>query len=68
VINDIVLVPQYHDGGTDGVTKEMDDDAKAIFQLAFPGKTIIGIDASYAILYGGAIHCVAVTLPRVPWT
>lgn len=69
VINDIVLVPQYyHDGGTNEVTKDMDNDAKAIFQLAFPGKTIIGIDAYYAILNAGAIHCVAVTLPRVPWT
>jgi agmatine/peptidylarginine deiminase len=59
----------YHPGLVNGATQEMDSYALTVFQMAFPGKIIIGIDSAYLMYYDlGAIHCAAMTLPSVPWT
>jgi agmatine/peptidylarginine deiminase len=69
VLNDRVLFPTYFNTSIpNNVTPEMDDEAFTIFQMAFPGKTIIRIDASYVEFgYLGAIHCLTMTRPALPW-
>jgi len=59
IFNDIVFVPEFS-----GYTTE-NDQAVAIFEAAFPGKTIIPVDCSSIITSAGAIHCIVMHVPEV---
>lgn len=59
VFNDMVFVPQYS-----GYTTE-NAQAIAVFQTAFPGRTIIPVDCSSIIHSAGAIHCIVMHVPDV---
>lgn len=56
IINGAVIVPTYQQPDSDTLAK------KAISQ-AFPGRTIIGIDACTVIKQHGSIHCLTMQLP-----
>ncbi|MFO8066489.1 MAG: agmatine deiminase family protein [Bacteroidales bacterium] len=51
ILNDLVLVPQYHD-----VT--LNQQAIAIYEEAMPGYDIVGINMENVIGASGAIHCI----------
>ena len=55
VINDAVLVPVYKD--------ENDQTALQALTKCFPGREIIGIDASAIIQQFGSLHCLTMQLP-----
>jgi agmatine deiminase len=55
IVNDRVLVPSYADG--------VDETARAIYEQALPGATVVLIPADASITSGGAIHCVAKEIP-----
>jgi agmatine deiminase len=59
VVNDIVLIPSYN-----GFT-QYNENAKSRFETAFPGKTIIQIDCTHSIQWGGGVHCLTLTRPMV---
>jgi agmatine deiminase len=60
VVNDLVLVPTY------AQDRQHEAEALAIFEQAFPGRTVVGLDADEPIAWGGAIHCVTRTRPAAP--
>jgi agmatine deiminase len=57
-VNDVVLVP-YYDNASEQLL-----DALAVFEEAYPGRTIIPIEASALIELSGAVHCSAMTTPK----
>jgi agmatine/peptidylarginine deiminase len=61
VFNRIVLVPQYTAFATQNAQ------AIAIYQQAFPGKTIIGIDADGIVDLAGVFHCIVMHVPDPDW-
>lgn len=58
IMNDVVLVPSY------GVSE--DATALAVFQTAFPDRTVIQVDCSSIVSAGGATHCIVMHVPAVP--
>jgi agmatine deiminase len=56
VINGAVLVPTYNDPS--------DPAALEVVGHAFPGRKIVGIDASTLIRQHGSLHCVTMQLPK----
>lgn len=56
VVNDAVMVPIYDDPA--------DAAAMEIIGSAFPGREMVGVDASTLILQGGALHCAAMQIPK----
>jgi agmatine deiminase len=56
VINGAVLVPTYNDPS--------DPAALEVVGHAFPGRKIVGIDASPLIRQHGSLHCVTMQLPK----
>jgi len=59
IFNDIVFVPEFSGYATENAQ------AVAVFQTAFPGRTIIPVDCSSIIHAAGAIHCVVMHVPEV---
>jgi len=59
IFNDIVFVPSFSGHATENAQ------AVAVFQAAFPGKTIIPVDCTSIITYAGAIHCIVMQVPEV---
>jgi agmatine/peptidylarginine deiminase len=59
IFNDIVFVPEFSGYPTENAQ------AVAVFQLAFPNKTIVPVDCSSIIQYAGAIHCIVMHVPEV---
>lgn len=57
VFNDIVFISEFS-----GYTTE-NAQAVAVYQAAFPGKTIIPVDCSSIIHSAGAIHCIVMHVP-----
>ena len=57
VFNDIVFISEFS-----GYTTE-NAQAVAVYQAAFPGKTIIQVDCSSIIHSAGAIHCIVMHVP-----
>ncbi len=57
-VNRTVLVPVYQDGDTD------EREALRVFAQAYPGRSIVPIDASGIIELDGAVHCAALAIPR----
>jgi agmatine/peptidylarginine deiminase len=60
IFNDIVFVPEYSGYATENAQ------AVAVFQTAFPGRTIIPVNCSTIIHSAGAIHCIVMHVPEVP--
>jgi agmatine/peptidylarginine deiminase len=59
VFNDIVFVPEFSGYPTENAQ------AVAVFQAAFPGKTIVPVDCTSIITLAGAIHCIVMHVPDV---
>ncbi|WP_036904201.1 agmatine deiminase family protein [Prevotella sp. AGR2160] len=57
IINGAVIVPTYGQ-------PEKDERAKEQIQKAFPGRTVIGVDARTVIRQHGSIHCLTMQLPK----
>gem|GEM_PF-6402048 len=59
VMNNLVLIPSYVGVG-------WNNQAKGVFETAFPGKIVKQIDSSAIIQKLGAVHCITLTRPAVP--
>ena len=59
VFNDLVFVPEFSGYATENAQ------AVAVYQTAFPGKTIIPVNCSSIIHSAGAIHCIVMHVPEV---
>ncbi len=59
VFNDIVFVSEFSGYATENAQ------AVAVFQAAFPGKTIVPVDCTGIITSAGAIHCIVMHVPEV---
>lgn len=59
VFNDMVFMPSYSGYATENAQ------ALAVFQAAFPGRTIIPVDCTGIISSAGAIHCIVMHVPEV---
>ena len=57
IINDAVLVPIFNQG-------KRDAHALGFIGECFPGREVIGIEASDLVFEGGAIHCISQQQPR----
>lgn len=55
-LNGLVLVPIYLDD------RRFENDALQIFKTAYPGRTIVPIDATEIIQWAGAVHCITMTM------
>lgn len=56
--NEVVLVPIYGD--------PRDAEALSIYESLFPTRTVVGLDCSLLITFGGEIHCITQQQPAVP--
>lgn len=63
VVNDLVLLPDYVPYGTPARRQQ---EVRQIYQEAFPGRTILFIDAMQANWVGGGIHCATLQEPAAP--
>ena len=63
VFNRMVLVPQYLEPPFPTENAQ----AISIYQQAFPGKTILGIDASDIVGLAGVFHCIVMHVPDATW-
>jgi agmatine deiminase len=61
IFNKLVLVPQYNGRPTENAQ------AIAVYQQAFPGKQIIGIDGSQIVSSAGVFHCIVMHVPDPDW-
>ncbi len=59
IFNDIVFIPEFSGYATENAQ------AVAVFEAAFPGKTIIPVDCTSIIGSAGAIHCIVMHVPEV---
>ncbi len=61
VFNRVVLVPQY------GAYAAENAQALSLYQQAFPGKQIIGIDGDQLVQLAGVFHCIVMHVPDPLW-
>ena len=61
VFNKVVLVPQYGAYATENAQ------ALSLYQQAFPGKQIIGIDGDQIVQLAGVFHCIVMHVPDPLW-
>ncbi|MGJ8636529.1 MAG: agmatine deiminase family protein [Phycisphaerales bacterium] len=59
ICNDLVLVPLY----TNGTASQFNDDALAVWQAAYPGKTIVQINCQSLVTSAGVMHCIVKHVP-----
>ncbi|MEM9372488.1 MAG: agmatine deiminase family protein [Planctomycetota bacterium] len=59
ICNDLVLVPTY----TNGTASQFNDDALAVWQAAYPGKTISQINCQALVTAAGVMHCIVMHVP-----
>ena len=59
ILNDLVFIPEFSGWSTENAQ------AAAVFQAAFPGRTIIPVDCTSIIVYAGAIHCIVMHVPVI---
>jgi agmatine deiminase len=59
IVNDGVIVPLFNDSA--------DDEALQVLQSAFPGRLIVGIDATDLVWGLGAFHCMTQQQPTVKY-
>jgi agmatine deiminase len=65
VANNVVLIAEYWKPGRPLRVLEKDQQARAIIQAAFPGRTLIPIaNIEDVNLAGGGIHCITQQMPR----
>lgn len=64
IANDKVLVAKYYKPGMDIKIKNRDEEAVHILQNAFPGKTVVPIDALAVNFGGGGMHCITINEPK----
>lgn len=58
--NNLILVPTYTNTSVSGLNAG----ALALFQAALPDKTVIGVPCQNIIASAGAMHCVAMHIPK----
>ena len=61
--NGAVLLQTYWKPGRSDTLKATEDQVKLIFQSAFPGRDIIGLDDENVNRWGGGIHCITQNMP-----
>ena len=61
IFNKLVLVPQYSGRPTENAQ------AISIYQQAFPGKQILGVDGSQIVSSAGVFHCIVMHVPDATW-
>ena len=59
ICNDLVLVPLY----TNGSASQYNDDALAVWQAAYPDKTITQINCQALVTSAGVMHCIVKHVP-----
>lgn len=59
ICNDLVLVPLY----TNGTASQFNDDAKAVWESAYPDKTIVQINCQALVTSAGVMHCIVKHVP-----
>lgn len=59
ICNDLVLVPRY----TNGTASPFNDDALAVWQAAYPDKTIVQINCQALVTSAGVMHCIVMHVP-----
>ncbi len=59
ICNDLVLVPLY----TSGAASQFNDDALAVWQAAYPDKTITQINCQALVTAAGVMHCIVKHVP-----
>jgi len=59
ICNDVVLVPSY----TNGTAAQFNDDALAVWQSAYPDKTISQINCQSLVTSAGVMHCIVMHVP-----
>lgn len=59
--NGLLLVPQYPD-----YCPELDAQALEIYRKLLPNWEVVGIDASSLIAKRGSLHCVSLSIPKLP--
>ena len=59
ICNDLVLVPLY----TNGTASPFNDDALAVWQAAYPDKTIVQINCQALVTSAGVMHCIVMHVP-----
>lgn len=59
ICNDLVLVPLY----TNGTASQFNDDALAVWQSAYPDKTITQINCQALVTSAGVMHCIVKHVP-----
>lgn len=59
ICNDLVLVPFY----TNGTASQFNDDALAVWQAAYPDKTISQINCQALVTSAGVMHCIVKHVP-----
>lgn len=59
ICNDLVLVPLY----TNGTASQFNDDALAVWQAAYPDKTITQINCQALVTSAGVMHCIVKHVP-----
>ena len=59
ICNDLVLVPLY----TNGTASQFNDDALAVWESAYPDKTIVQINCQALVTAAGVMHCIVKHVP-----
>jgi len=59
ICNDLVLVPLY----TNSTASQFNDDALAVWQSAYPDKTIVQINCQSLVTSAGVMHCIVKHVP-----
>ncbi len=59
ICNDLVLVPSY----TNAAASQFNDDALAVWQQAYPDKTIRQINCQAIVTSAGVMHCIVMHVP-----
>ncbi len=59
ICNDLVLVPRY----TNSTAAQFNDDALAVWESAYPDKTIVQINCQALVTSAGVMHCIVKHVP-----
>ena len=59
ICNDLVLVPTY----TNSTASQFNDDALAVWQAAYPEKSIVQINCQALVTSAGVMHCIVMHVP-----
>ena len=59
ICNDLVLVPLY----TNSTASQFNDDALAVWQAAYPDKSIVQINCQALVTSAGVMHCIVMHVP-----